>query len=257
MKLPAFIGRLFKARSGAGADLEKVQKIIGYHFRSPHLLQLALTHRSVARNADPPEPSNERLEYLGDSVLGLVIAERLYEDYRRLSEGDLTQIRAKLVNEITLARIGKQLRLNRYILLSADESRSGGRQRSSIVSDAVESIIGGVFIDGGYAAARDVVLRLIYVHRDRIISDESQRNYKGELLELVQARGGGMPRYEVVAEEGPDHEKVFRVLVTINGHEAGEGRGQSKKEAEQRAASEALARELQDPGLAADPNCRS
>jgi ribonuclease-3 len=221
-------------------NLEGVQLLIGYHFRNIDLLILSLNHRSFARTANQEQPSNERLEFLGDSVLGLIISDQLYHDNPGEGEGNLTKTKAMLVNETTLASIGKELGLNAYIRLSAEEEKSGGRERASIVSDAFESVIGAVFLDGGLDAARDVVLRLIYTRKERIISDTSQRNYKGELLEYMQARGETIPRYDVVAEEGPDHEKTFNVVVTINGQQMGEGVGSSKKEAEQRAASQAL-----------------
>jgi len=224
----------------AEIDLDAVQDIVGYHFREPQLLRLALTHRSHARNSCAAESSNERLEFLGDSVLGLVIAEKLYLDHRKKAEGDLTKMKAMLVNEVTLSVVAQEVGLNEYILLSPEEKQAGGYERSSIVSDAFESVIGAVFLDGGFRSARDVVLRLIYTRKDNIIADRSQRNFKGELLELVQSRGEGMPRYEVISETGPDHEKTFHIAVHVNGHRVGEGVGQSKKEAEQQAASQAL-----------------
>ncbi len=216
------------------------QKLIGYYFQDKDLLELSLTHRSFVRAGNAHLPSNERLEFLGDSVLGLVIAHQLYRDYPRMSEGDLTKTKALLVNETTLTQIAREAGLNRYIKLSSEEEKAGGRELPSIISDAFESVIGAVFLDGGPDAARRVVLRLIYAHKESIISDSSQRNYKGDLLECTQARGEGMPRYDVISESGPDHEKEFRVVVMINGRKAGEGRGLSKKEAEQRAACKAL-----------------
>ena len=221
-------------------DLDEVQRLIGYSFRSPQHLLLALTHRSYARNGGNTQASNERLEFLGDSVLGLVIAEKLYHDHYHKSEGDLTKLKAMLVNEATLAQIGQEISLNLYIRLSPEEHNAGGRERPSIISDTFESVIGAVFLDGGFEAARDVVLRLIYTRKSVIISDRSQRNFKGELLEYVQARGNGMPRYEIISEAGPDHEKVFEVAVVVNGRRLGEGAGLSKKEAEQKAAAQAL-----------------
>jgi ribonuclease-3 len=222
------------------SQLEQVQNTIGYHFRDTRLLLLSLTHRSFARGVNQETPSNERLEFLGDSVLGLVIAARLYEDCPEDGEGNLTKTKALLVNETTLATIAWDIKLSDYIRLSPEEERAGGRERASIVSDAFESIIGAVYLDGGLNAARDVVLRLIYTSKDRVIADSSQRNYKGELLELIQASGNTVPRYDVVAEAGPDHEKIFHVIVTISGERVGEGSGTSKKEAEQRAACMAL-----------------
>jgi ribonuclease III len=220
--------------------IDRTQKIIGYHFRNPDFLILALTHRSFARFANHDLPSNERLEFLGDSVLGVIISHQLYLDNPTEGEGNLTKTKALLVNETTLASIGKSLGLNQMIRLSPDEDRAGGRERASIISDSFEAVIGAVFLDGGIEPSRDVVLRLIYTSRDRVLADSSQRNYKGDLLELMQAKGEGVPRYDVVSEDGPDHDKTFHVVVTIVGNKLAEGVGSSKKEAEQRAAAKAL-----------------
>ena len=223
-------------------DLEvgDFEKIIGYNFRDRDLLLLSLTHRSYYQNDGGRSPANERLEFLGDSVLGLVISHRLYDDHPELREGELTKTKAQLVNENALALVGKKIRLNEFIRLSAEERRAGGCDRPSIVSDAFESVIAAVYLDGGMGPARDLVLRLIYSHKSELISDESQRNYKGELLERVQGRGDGMPRYDVIDEHGPDHDKTFIIEVYIDDKLYGSGRGGSKKEAEQKAASEAL-----------------
>jgi ribonuclease-3 len=229
-----------KPASECAKNLEAVQQIVGYHFRDEWLLELALTHRSYHRMTEDHRPSNERLEYLGDSVLGLIIADQLFHDHPSLREGRLTKIKAMLVNETTLSTIGREIKLNDYILLSPEEDRLGGRDRASIISDAFESVIGAVYLDGGLEAARDVVMRLIYQKKEDITSDESQKNYKGELLELIQARGNGMPRYDVVWEKGPDHEKEFKVVVYVNNKSIGTGIGWSKKEAEQKAAAMAL-----------------
>jgi ribonuclease-3 len=220
--------------------LSQVQHILGYHFRNESLLTLALTHRSFSNSRDVNRTSNERLEYLGDSVLGLVIADRLYHDHPDLREGELTKLKAMLVNETTLSNIGKEMELNQHIRLSAEEDKLGGRERPSIISDAFESVIGAVYIDGGLEAARDVILRSIYLRKEVIITDDSQKNFKGELLELIQARGEGMPRYDVVSESGPDHEKEFTVVVFVADRRIGTGVGSTKKEAEQRAAAMAL-----------------
>jgi ribonuclease-3 len=239
-----FWNNYFKSNKSIQQDslknINAVQNIIGYTFRNQSLLALALTHRSFNRVHDNDQPSNERLEYLGDSVLGLVIADRLFRDHPELREGRLTQLKAMLVNEITLADIGKQVGLNNYILLSPEEEKLGGRDRNSIISDAFESIIGAVYLDGGFESASDMVLRLIYTRKESIITDESQKNYKGDLLEFTQARGDGLPRYEVDSEVGPDHAKEFHISVYISNKKIGSGFGYSKKEAEQKAAAMAL-----------------
>ncbi len=228
-----------KGGSSQTAHVE-LQKLIGYQFKNIDLLELSLTHRSYVRSNPKSLPSNERLEFLGDSVLGLAIASQLFLDNPHQREGNLTKIKAMLVNEMTLAQVACEIGLNNFILLSPEEDRTGGRERASIVSDAFESIIGAIYLDGGFAIASEVVLRLIYSRREAIISDANQRNYKGELLELAQSYGAGMPRYDVLSEAGPDHEKIFTVNVTVENMPIGEGVGQSKKEAEQKAAAEGL-----------------
>lgn len=223
-------------------DVEAVQQILGYRFNDPALLVLGLTHRSFTRFDPRHAPSNERLEFLGDSVLGLVISEQLFRDSPESHEGELTKTKARLVNEATLAAMAHRIGLQRHLRLSPEEDRSGGRKRPSIVSDGFESVIAAVYIDGGFEAARRIILDNIYAHKDEILADTSQRNFKGELLELIQGWGETMPRYEVLSETGPDHQKVFRVGVTILREQLGVGEGSSKKEAEQHAAALALAK---------------
>jgi len=237
----------FDRPTPSDAQLDELESLIGYRFSDRELLRLSLTHRSIARSADQSTPSNERLEFLGDSVLGLVIAHQLFKRHPDLSEGDLTKQKAMLVNEATLSSVAIEIGLNRFIFISAEEEKSGGRERPSIVSDAFESIIGAVFLDGGLAAARSLVLDTIYSRKAVILADDSQRNYKGDFLEMMQARAVGMPRYEIVSETGPDHDKTFSVIVTVAGEEVGSGTGSSKKEAEQKAAAEAL-RRMEEPG---------
>ncbi|MFQ6007907.1 MAG: ribonuclease III [Candidatus Zixiibacteriota bacterium] len=222
--------------------LQKVQELIGYKFHDESLLRMSLTHRSYSHATNREMLSNERLEFLGDSVLDVIVAEQLYHDHPEMDEGELTETKALLVNESTLAEIGSEIQLNKYLLLAPEEERSGGRERASIISDSLESIIAAVFLDGGIESARDMVLRLIYSYKEDLITDASRRNFKGELLELVQARGEGFPRYEVVSETGPDHEKVFTVNVYVVGEKVGTGSGSTKKEAEQKAAALALER---------------
>lgn len=240
MSLRQRFSRFFRAAHPERDRLRPLETLLGYSFTNIDLLLLGLTHRSAIRNGDQVLSCNERLEFLGDSVLGAVIAEQLYRDQPDKSEGHLTRVKSLLVNETTLSTIGRQIGLNHYIRLSADEERTGGRERASIVSDAFEGVIGAIYLDGGFLQARRVILQTVYARRDQFINDSSQRNYKGELLELAQANGGSAPRYDVIAQEGPDHERTFHVEVSINGRVAGEGSGSSKKEAEQRAAAMAL-----------------
>jgi ribonuclease-3 len=238
--LKKIAGLFSPAASMPAADLKAVQDLVGYHFRDETLLKLALTHRSYSHSSETNEQSNERLEFLGDSILGLVISEQLYQDHPDLREGELTKTKALLVNETTLALLGRKAGLNSHVLLAPEEARSGGAERPSIISDAVEAVIGAVFLDGGLDYARDVILRLIYLHKKEILSDDSQRNFKGELLEQMQARGDSPPRYDVLSADGPDHQKIFNVIVYAGQKVLGEGAGPSKKEAEQRAAAKAL-----------------
>ncbi|MCK4301467.1 MAG: ribonuclease III [candidate division Zixibacteria bacterium] len=227
-------------RVSSQPDLEAVQRTLGYQFHDESLLLLGLTHRSFSHSDRNDLPSNERMEFLGDSVLGLIIADQLFRDHPDIREGALTKTKAMLVNEVTLAAVGTGIGLNRFIRLSPEEDRSGGRERPSIVSDAFESVIAAVYLDGGMEAARRLVLRLIYSRREEITSDSSQRNYKGELLELTQSHEEGIPHYEVSSEKGPDHCKMFTVVVLVRNQVVGSGSGSSKKEAEQQAAAEAL-----------------
>ncbi|HHI03860.1 MAG TPA: ribonuclease III [candidate division Zixibacteria bacterium] len=214
---------------------------LGYRFKDPGLLIEALTHRSYIRNNGADISSNERLEFLGDSILGLLVAEYLFKTCPGDAEGDMTKTKAMLVNENTLSKAGQSCGLNQLIFLSDDEEKSGGRQRNSIVSDAMEATIGAIYLDGGLKAARAFILQTIITHMEEALADEDQYNYKGELLELLQGRGEKTPYYEVISEKGPDHAKTFEVAVHAGGDVTGIGSGPSKKEAEQKAAAKALA----------------
>ena len=242
MSLWSQIRRWFSGstRVGESEDFSRLESLLHYRFRDHALLQQGLAHRSVVRARNGLASSNERLEFLGDSVLGLVIADQLYRDNPGLNEGDLTKLKAMLVNESALSRVAVEIGFNNHIIMSSEEEKSGGRERASIISDAFEAVIGAVYLDGGLDAARRTVLQCLYTRRDAIISDDSQRNYQGDLLELVQARGEPAPQYEVVRETGPDHDKIFCVAVWIGSERLGEGTGPSKKEAEQRAAAAAF-----------------
>lgn len=221
--------------------LREFQRVINYHFNDADLLRIALTHRSFAKSGEKEWlPSNERLEFLGDSVLGLVVSEFLYGKYPDKLEGGLTKLKSLLVNETTLFRTSEALNLGKYILLSQEEDRAGGRKRSSINADAFEAVIGAIFMDGGLVAVKPLVNRYILSQLEIIAADKTFRNYKGELLEHIQAQGAGMPRYEVISEEGPDHDKTFMVIVFCNGENIGSGTGASKKDAEMKAAEQAL-----------------
>jgi len=227
-----------------GADYDKivgdVYQKFGYLFQNKAILRQALSHRSHTRLTNNNAESNERLEFLGDSILGMIVSEYLYTNFPDYDEGDLTKTKSLLVNESSLSMIGKESGLQELILLSPEEEKSGGRMRSSIISDAMESVIGAVYLDGGLNAARMVVHKMIVSRMGQILSDNNQRNFKGELLEYLQARGEAVPYYEVVSESGPDHDKIFNIAVHTSGKVTGSGVGQSKKEAEQKAAAASL-----------------
>jgi ribonuclease-3 len=229
----SFLKRIF---SGERDSLDSFEATIGYRFQKRELLTRALSHRSSVENGS----SNERLEYLGDAVLGLVVSEFLFAEFPDLNEGDLTKMKASLVNEAILSKVAGEFGLGDFIFLSSEEERSGGRQKPSIVADATEAVIGAVYLDGGLSAARRIVHRFFLTDYENLLNDESSYNYKGELLEKIQGCGQGLPRYEVLKEIGPDHEKQFIVSVSVDGEGLGQGEGSTKKEAEQKAARMAL-----------------
>jgi ribonuclease-3 len=214
-------------------------RLFGYKFKNESYLLSALTHRSYARVQENAE-SYERLEYLGDAVLGMLVSEYLFKSHPEYEEGDLTKTKALLVNEATLSTVGKDSGLSSLVLLSGEEEKSGGRTRNSIISDTVEAVIGAIYLDSGLRAAREFVGKFILSRKEEFLADEAHQNYKGELLEFLQGRGDAAPCYEVISEEGPDHDKTFQIAVRAGGKIAGVGVGQSKKEAEQRAAAAAL-----------------
>jgi ribonuclease-3 len=229
----SFLKRLFSRDDSALGEFEAV---VGYSFNDRRLLSKALSHRSSVAGG----LANERLEYLGDAVLGLVVSEFLFKRYPEYDEGNLTKVKAALVNETMLSKVANKFDLGRFIFLSSEEERSGGRLKPSIIADATEAVIGAVYLDGGLAPAASIIKRFILDDFENLIRDEAMLNYKGELLERMQGEGRGSPRYEVMEELGPDHIKTFIMSVSVDGLKLGTGQGQTKKEAEQRAAKMAL-----------------
>lgn len=219
----------------------KIESALGYRFQNRDLLKKALSHRSSVENG----PSNERLEYLGDAVLGLVVSEFLFKRFSALNEGDLTKMKASLVNEAVLSKVAGEMNLGKFIYLSKEEEKSGGRNKSSIIADAAEAVLGAIYLDGGLPAAQKVINRIFLRDFEGFLNDEATYNYKGELLEFTQGSGQATPRYEILKEIGPDHEKLFVISVSVNGTTLGKGKGSTKKEAEQKAARIAL-EELKD-----------
>jgi len=221
--------------------LQNLERVIGYEFRSGELLRNALTHSSYANERrESGIADNERLEFLGDSVLGFVTARYLFESFPERPEGDLTRLRADLVCEKSLARAARGISLGDCLLLGKGEEQNGGRGKDSILSDAMESVIAAVYLDGGLEPAADLIIRLIL--SDLKIEELAARDYKTELQELVQRKKNQQITYELLDETGPDHNKVFRVCVLLNGTEVGVGEGTSKKRAAQSAARQAITR---------------
>ena len=209
--------------------METLEAKLGYVFRDRALLENALTHSSYANEKHSPLGSNERLEFLGDSVLGMVTADFLYTAHGQLPEGDLTRLRANLVCEESLAEVADRLELGSYLKLGRGEAAGGGSQRPSIRADAVEAILAAVYLDGGLEEARSLIRRLIL---DREKEKAVHRDYKTALQELVQREAGQVLTYRLVGESGPDHAKEFTMEVDLNGARVGSGTGHSKNDAE-------------------------
>lgn len=216
---------------------------LGYHFRDEKLLILALKHRSyVYAQQGKGVESNERLEFLGDAVLDLLVADflfRLYEDRR---EGGLTEMKSLVVSRTVLARKARNIDLGRYVLLSQEERNAGGANQDSILSDAFEALIGAMYLDGGIETSRQFVDRVVMGDFEELHGSQDAINFKSRLLEHTQSLGSGHPKYYVQNERGPDHDKVFSIEVSVTGEAMGFGVGRSKKEAQQMAAKDALVR---------------
>jgi len=215
--------------------------MVHYKFKDTELARQALTHRSYLHSQ--PEKggeSNERMEFLGDSVVGLVVNEFLYRKFTSLREGELTKMKSLLVSRVILSRTAKLMGLGNHILLSEAETGSGGRDRASILADTLEGVIGAVYLDGGLEPARRLTERLLLRQVHEILSDANLANYKSMLQEYVQGEFKTHPQYRISSEIGPDHEKVFTVEVVVSQKVLGRGHGSNKKEAEQEAARDAL-----------------
>ena len=230
-----------KLRS-TGFDFVQFEKALQYRPRKWKLFLQALIHRSYLQLIDERWESNERLEFLGDAILSFVVAEHLYRTYPEMEEGNLTKLRSRLVNRKILAQRSKNLHLSDFLLLSTSAAQSIDSGSESIIADAFESIVGALYLDGGFAAAKRFIYTSLLENPEVFNSAMMDDNYKSALLEYVQARSLGIPRYSVTQEEGPEHGRRFTVEVTVGAHSWGIGSGRSKKEAEQSAAAEALER---------------
>ena len=219
-------------------DLIKFQEEIGYSFKDTSLLIQAMSHSSYSNEIGQTHlDCNERLEFLGDAVLELVSSEFLYNEYKNVSEGELTKMRANLVCETALAFDAKSIGLNNYLLLGKGEDLTGGRERNSVVSDACEALIGAIYLDGGIEKAREFILKFVLndEKNKRMLSDS-----KTALQELIQGNLGKTPKYEIIGESGPEHAKTFVARVSVDGKVLGMGEGKTKKNAEQQASYNAL-----------------
>ncbi len=213
---------------------------LGYEFKNMALEQQALTHSSLLHENKMPGPDNQRLEFLGDAVLQLTMTEHLYQLFPDFSEGRLTKLRAALVNRYVLEKLAIKLDLGNYLLLGKGEDANGGRKRSSNLADAMEAVIGAVYLDSGIECAREVIHTLFADDIEAMRQAPREVNPKGELQEMLQAKSHESPVYEIVSAEGRDHDKTFEARVLWQGTELGRGSGHSKKQAEIDAALNAL-----------------
>lgn len=219
-----------------------LQEGMGYGFRDPALLRLALTHPSIAHEQGSPAQTNQRLEFLGDAVLQLVLTRELYEKFPGFGEGPLTKARAKLVNRRTLAERARALGLGQHLILSRGEAEHGGRERLSALADTYEALLGAILLDGGFEAASGFILRQFQAAFGGLSAIPILENPKGELQELLQAVSSEAPEYQVEFVSGPDHDRVFECTVHHAGAQLARGSGKSKKAAESEAALAALAK---------------
>lgn len=224
----------------APPDLRELETIVGHRFARPELLALALTHPSITHDLGTGAPHNQRLEFLGDSVLQLVLTLELYEKFPTLGEGPLTQARAEMVNRRTLASQSRALGVAPFLRLSRSEESTGGRDRASTLADVFEALVGAVFLDGGLEPARGFVLRRFREAFGQLEALPSLHNPKGELQELLQAESSEAPLYQLISVSGPDHDRSFECAVSYRDKVLGTGVGKTKKAAESEAARVAL-----------------
>jgi ribonuclease-3 len=222
-------------------NISLLEKSIGYEFKNKDLLKLALTHSSFANeNKELPVDYNERLEFLGDSVLGVIISRYVYENHLEHREGELTKTRSKIVCESTLAECAKSINLGKYMYFGKGEAATGGATRKSILADAFEALLAAIYLDGDFMTVEKIIFDLM---KDKIQMAEAGLivdDYKTYLQELIQVNKDNRLKYELLEESGPDHRKLFKTAVKLNGSMIGKGEGRSKKESEQEAAKHAL-----------------
>ncbi len=219
--------------------MEALEKNLKYEFKNKDLLRNALTHSSYANEVRNGVTSNERLEFLGDSVLSIIVADYLYNNFSSLPEGELTKLRASLVCEKSLCTFSRELEIGKFLRLGKGEEKGGGRERNSILADAFEAVLAAMYIDGGMEIAKHHVMRFVLDELEHT-DDEVFKDYKTALQEIVQRNPEEYVSYFLTDEKGPDHDKVFTVEVRLNSNVIGTGKGKSKKQAEQMAAKQAL-----------------
>jgi ribonuclease III len=233
---------------GSEAVAPELDDALGVRFSDPLIRAAALTHRSYAFEQEL-DVNNERLEFLGDAVLGLVVTDVAYTDFPKMPEGELAKLRAAIVNMSALADVARDLRLGDFIMLGKGEEMSGGRDKASILADALEAILGAIYLDRGLGTARAFIERVFRPRMVAYVRGEGERDYKTILQELASSELHAMPEYKI-SDQGPDHLKEFTATVYLNGKAWGKGIGRSKKEAEQQAAHEAYEK-LSDPAARA------
>lgn len=224
----------------------EIQQRIAYAFKNEELLEQALTHKSYANENRGPS-HNERMEFLGDAVLNLVVSEYLMKSCPDSTEGDLSRLRAAVVSEPALAKVARVIGLGNFLLLGKGEEQTGGRDKDSLLADSLEALIAAVYLDAGIGATEAFIFRFFDDVIRKSCTLRVSLDYKTELQELCQERLKQLPEYRVISESGPDHRKQFEVELSLKGKVHGRGTGKSKKEAEQRAAKEALARLTENP----------
>ncbi|MCK5505468.1 MAG: ribonuclease III [Thermodesulfovibrionia bacterium] len=222
-------------------DLTGLENSLGYTFKKKTLLKEAITHKSYAHEKQKkPIPFNERMEFLGDAVLELIISEYLFRSYLKHTEADLSKLKAYAVQEATLAKIARGLDMGAHLILGKGEEITGGREKSSLLANAFEAILAAIYLDGGYEQAENFVLRNLTIKIDKLVTNNFVFDFKTKIQEVAQSQFGVLPKYETYKEEGPEHKKVFEVKVFINDNLFGSGSGKTKKAAAQKAAEAGL-----------------
>lgn len=222
-------------------DIAKLESVLGYTFKDKEYLLTAMTHRSfLNENRDATQEHNERLEFLGDAVLELVVTDFLFQKYPEKPEGELTAVRAALVNTVSLSESSQKLGVNDFLLMSKGEAKDTGRARQYILANAFEALIGALYMDQGYAVAKDFVATHIFPKTEKIVEKRLWQDAKSRFQELAQEHASVTPKYETLGQEGPDHDRIFTVGVFLGKEKVAEGKGRAKQEAEQQAAEAAI-----------------